>query len=353
MGRLGKLIFVGLGLGPKGVSMEGLDELRSADVVYLEYYTTPHEPALLKYLQKEIGSELIIVDRAFVEDGRIILTEAGKGEKGRKVVLASLGDPMVATTHDELRARAIRLGIETKVVHAATVATAAAGSSGLHYYKFSTTITVTREEVERLGQVYHTLHQNLLKGAHTLLLLEYDTEAGEGVSPPEAIAGLLRAEENFKRGVVTDSTFALVLSRLGREDAQLAAGTFEELEKKAFGEPPHSIVIPGNLHFTESDSVSAIFGINATRVKGNSDEVLRTAQTLVPKYVAKTRQVLASVRPKLRKEYDTVVENVELYLRDAENFLANGQDELAMLSVGYAEGLIDSLTFAGVVKIDW
>lgn len=40
-------------------------------------------------------------------------------------------------------------------------------------------------------------------------------------------------------------------------------------------------------------------------------------------------------------------------MRDAENFLANGQDELAMLSIGYAEGLIDSLSFAGVTKMDW
>lgn len=350
---MGRLIFVGLGLGPRGVSVEGLEELRSADIVYLEYYTTPHDPALLRHLEKEVGRELIIVDRAFVEDGRKILDEAGDKGKEWKVVLATPGDPMVATTHDELRARAIRSGIVTKVVHGATIATAAAGSSGLHYYKFSTTVTVTREEVQKLGQVYHTLHQNLLKGAHTLLLLEYDIQAGEGVSPAEAIAGLVRAEENFKRGVVNSATFALVLSRLGREDESLAAGTLEELGKKEFGEPPHSIVIPGNLHFTESDSVSAIFGLNAEKVKGNSDGVLRTAQSLVPKYVAKTKRALASVKPRLGEGYEEVVENAELYLRDAENFLANGQDELAMLSVGYAEGLIDSLSFAGVAKIDW
>jgi len=48
-----------------------------------------------------------------------------------------------------------------------------------------------------------------------------------------------------------------------------------------------------------------------------------------------------------------VLVNAELYLRDSENFLANTEDELAMLSVGYAEGLVDSLAFTGEVKLSW
>jgi hypothetical protein len=40
-------------------------------------------------------------------------------------------------------------------------------------------------------------------------------------------------------------------------------------------------------------------------------------------------------------------------MRDAESFLANGDDERAMLSIGYAEGLLDSLNFSGVINIEW
>ena len=80
---------------------------------------------------------------------------------------------------------------------------------------------------------------------------------------------------------------------------------------------------------------------------------MRTAQTLVPRYVAKTRRALNSVRTKLGPQYEHVVENAELYMKDAETFLANGEDEMAMLSIGYAEGLLDSLSFAGIIKIDW
>jgi len=346
---MGRLTFVGLGLSAKGLTIEGVEELKNADAVYLEYYTTPHEPQLVGSVQQVTGKRLTIVDRGFVEDGSAILADA----KERNVVLAVLGDPMIATTHTELRVRAIRQGTETRVIHSATIVSAAASASGLHSYKFSRTVTVTRESVGKLTQAYHILHENLLEGAHTLLLMEYDVQSGEGVSPADAIAGLLLAEANFKRGVVGEDTFGIILSRLGREDAAVAAGSLAELAKRESGGPPHSLVIPGKLHFTEVEAIAAIFGIKEPKIRSNSDGVLRTAQTLVPKYVAKTRRALASVKDKLGPQYEHVVENAELYMRDAETFLANGEDEMAMLSIGYAEGLLDSLSFAGVVRIDW
>jgi diphthine synthase len=346
---LGRLSFVGLGLGARGITLQGIDELKSADVVYLEYYTTPHEPRLLKELARAVGKDAEVVDREFVESGSRILSEAA----AKSVALAVLGDPMIATTHNELRARAIKQGIETRVVHSATIASAAASASGLHSYKFSRTVTVTRESVGKMTQVYHILHQNLLEGAHTLLLLEYDVQSGEGVSPGDSMAGLLLAEGNFKRGVVGEKTFALVLSRIGGEDAAYRAGAFIELANAAYGEPPHCIVIPGKLHFSEVEALTAIFTLPESSVKSNSDSVLRTAQTLVPKYITKTRKALDSVRGRVGSQYEHVLENTELYMKDAETFLANGEDEMAMLSIGYAEGLLDSLGFAGVVKIDW
>jgi diphthine synthase len=346
---MGRLSFVGLGLGSRGISLEGVQEISESDICYVEYYTTPHEPTLLSVIEKESGKQPTVVDRDFVEDGNLILKQA----ETKKVVLAVPGDPMIATTHNELRVRAIRQGIETRVIHGATVASALASASGLHFYKFGRTVTVTRDLVHKPEQVYHLLHRNLLDGAHSLLLLEYDVEGSEGVTPSQAVEGLMNAEANFKRGVVSGSTFGLVLCRVGRPDFQCKAGSFEELLKGAYGGPPWSLIVPGRLHFTEVESIAAFFSVKPDYVRGNSDGVLRTAQTLIPKYVGKTRKALESVKDKLSPQYDTVRENAELYLKDAESFLARGDDELAMLSVGYAEGLLDSLAFAGVVKIDW
>jgi len=346
---MGSLRFVGLGLGPRGISLEGLQELRQADVAYLEYYTNPHDPSLVRELEKQGVTNLTVVDRAFVEDGKSILAEA----KSKNVALAVPGDPMIATTHTELRVRAIKGGIPTRVVHSSTIATAAASSAGLHYYKFSRTVTITRESVRKLSQAYQILQQNLLEGAHTLLLLEYDVAAGEGVSPVDAFRGLLAAEANFKLGVVSPRTFAIVLTRLGSEGERCIAGSLGDLEKGGFGEFPQSVIIPGSLHFTEVEAIEAICGTDKSRIHGNSEGVKRPAQTLVPKYFEKTKKALDSVRGSLGEKYDSVVENVELYMRDAQGFLANGDDERAMLSIGYAEGLLDSLNFAGVVKIEW
>ena len=76
----------------------------SSDITYLEYYTTPHEPQLLKQLEKATGKSTTVVDRQFVEDGNRILADA----ESKKVVLAVLGDPMIATTHNALRVRGIQ-----------------------------------------------------------------------------------------------------------------------------------------------------------------------------------------------------------------------------------------------------
>jgi diphthine synthase len=346
---MGSLNFVGLGLGSRGISVEGLDRMKEADAVFLEYYTNPHDPNLVRELERQGVGHLTIVDRDFVEDGRVILDDAMM----RNVVLASPGDPMIATTHSELRVRAIRAGIPTSVVHSATIATAAASSSGLHFYKFSRTVTVTRESVRKLSQAYQILHQNLLEGAHTLLLLEYDLAAGEGAFPEDAIRGLLAAEVNFKLGVVSPNTFAIVLGRLGSEGESCIAGTFEELEARSHGEAPQCMVIPGSLHFTEIEAIEAITGTDRSKIRGNSEGVNRPAQTLVPRYFEKTKRALQSVRGRVGAQYESVIENAEIYMRDAEGFLANGDDERAMLSIGYAEGLLDSLNFAGVAKVEW
>ena len=346
---MGRLTFVGLGLGDQGTSIAGVNAIRESDVSYIEYYTTPHAPRLLEELERESGRTLTVVDRTFVEDGMRLLQEA----KERKVVLAVQGDPMIATTHGDLRVRANEAGIETAVIHGATIPAAAASASGLHYYKFGATVTFTRNSVNYYQQVYGRLHQNLLDGSHTLLLLEFDTEAGEGATPLSLTDGLLAAEKNFKREVVSASTFMVVLSRVGTERQSMVAGSFEELRSLDFGEPPHVAIIPGKMHFSEVESLASVCRLEPSRIPDNTASIRRTAQVLVPRYVEKAKKALGTVKGRLTQGYDELFENAELYIRDAENFLANGQDELAMLSVGYAEGLIDSLTFTGKTDLEW
>jgi diphthine synthase len=347
---LGKLTFVGLGLGDRGASIAGVDAIRSADVAYLEYYTSPHAPTLLSELEGASGRTLTIVDRTFVEDGRRILRDA----EDKDVVLAVQGDPMVATTHNDLRTRATLRGIATTVIHGSTIAVAAASASGLHYYKFGATVTFTRQSVDYHQQVYRRVHRNLAEGSHTLLLLEFDTEAGSGVDPPALMQGLLDAERNFKREVVSEKTLLVVLSRVGTPEESVRAGEFSQLRGIDFGAPPHAVIVPGSMHFSEKEALAAICGMEPEKIGDNAAAVRRTAQVLIPRYAEKAKKALKTARESLKgDEYNELFENAELYIRDAEKFLADGEDELAMLSVGYAEGLIDSLTFTGKLKLEW
>jgi len=69
---------------------------------------------------------------------------------------------------------------------------------------------------------------------------------------------LLDIEKEQKRKVVSNDTFAIVPSRVGMKTQKITSGKFSDLLKMDFGEPPHSIIITGKLHFTESDAISAL-----------------------------------------------------------------------------------------------
>ena len=98
------LSFVGLGIsGFESIPIEGLDVISKADVVYLEQFTSPIGKSDLDKIQNVIKGEFRPAKRWLVEDGNEILEIA----KEKDVVLLSYGDPYIATTHIELRTRAI------------------------------------------------------------------------------------------------------------------------------------------------------------------------------------------------------------------------------------------------------
>ena len=69
---------------------------------------------------------------------------------------------------------------------------------------------------------------------------------------------------------------------------------------------------------------------------------------MLEKYVPRVRKALEEIAPHYQnsKEFQEVLENAELYIKDAEKFLEQGKDEVAILSIGYADGLVDALRIA-------
>ena len=105
------LCFAGLGLsGIESISIETQKILKDADIVYLEQFTSPISKLELDEIKKIVKGEFKIAKRWMVEDGKEIL----KNSKKKQVVLLAYGDPFVATTHIELRTRAIQKKIKTR-----------------------------------------------------------------------------------------------------------------------------------------------------------------------------------------------------------------------------------------------
>jgi diphthine synthase len=157
----------------------------------------------------------------------------------------------------------------------------------------------------------------------------------------------VEAEKGQKRNVISTSTFAIIASRIGFKDQTIISGKISSLKNKEFGKPPHTIIIPGRMHFTESDALK-ILGECIDEPFDNSEKTKKISNQMMEKYVPMVRDALEEIIPlyKNQKEFQVILENAELYIQDAEKFLEDGQDEVAILSIGYADGLVDALRLA-------
>ncbi len=337
------LWFVGLGIsGFKSIPSEVLDVLSKADIVYIEQFTSPIGKSDLVKIKNATKGEFKPAKRWLVEDGNEILENAKK----KKVVLLSYGDPYIATTHIELRTRAIEEKIKTHSIHASSSLTAMIGECGLHFYKVGRIATIMNE-MKSLTTPYYIIYKNIIEGNHTVLLLEYNQDKDFFLDPKDALNGLLETEKGQRRNVISSSTYAIVASRIGFKDQSVISGKVSSLKKKDFGKPPHTVIITGRLHFTESDALK-ILGKCIDEPFDNSEKTKKISIQMLEKYVPMVREALEEIEPhyKDQKEFQVILENAELYIRDAEKFLEDGQDEVAILSIGYADGLVDALRLA-------
>lgn len=337
------LWFIGLGIsGSKSIPSEALDILSKADIVYLEQFTSPISKVELGKIKNMTSGEFKPAKRWLVEDGNEILQNAKK----KKVVLLSYGDPYIATTHIELRTRAIEEKIKTYSIHASSSLTSMIGECGLHFYKIGRIATIM-SEMKSLTTPYYVIYKNIIEGNHTVLLLEYNQDKNFFLDPTDAFKGLIETEKGQKRNVVSKSTYAIIASRIGFKDQSIISGKISSLENIDFGKPPHTIIITGRLHFTESDALKILSRCLDEPID-NSEITLKISKQMMKKYVPMVREALEEISPhyKDQKEFQTILENAELYIQDAEKFLEDGQDEVAILSIGYADGLVDALRLA-------
>ncbi len=255
---MGKLIFIGLGLGnEKGITLKGLETAKSCHKLFMEDYTSILEKGSIQRLEKLLDKPIILLDRAGVEtDGQII-----ENAEASTVGFLVPGDAMSATTHIDLRIRAMAVGIPTEVIHGVSVFTAIPGLLGLQNYKFGRTVTVPLPEPNfHPTSFYEKILDNYKAGMHTICLLDIKQDQNKFMTANEALKVLGSIEEELSGGLLPPDRLVCVVARAGSDDGFVKAGYFKDMLTEGFGEPLHSVVIPGELHFLEAKALVELAG---------------------------------------------------------------------------------------------
>jgi len=252
---LGKLVFVGLGLhDERSISLRGIDEIKGVDVIFAEFYTSLMAGMSFKRLERLIGRRISVVSRRALEDesGKLILQRA----MNEKVALLIPGDPLISTTHIDLRIRAEKMGIKTHIIHGASIISAVIGLTGLQNYKYGRSVTIPFSGDKLFPETpYRVIMENRKRGLHTLCFLDMEAEEKRYMTIKEGLQLLFSIEKRMKRRVITLNTLVVGIARAGSGNPVVKAGYINEVNTYEFGAPPYSLVFPGKLHFMEVEAL--------------------------------------------------------------------------------------------------
>ncbi|MFH1127449.1 MAG: diphthine synthase [archaeon] len=243
------LYIIGTGIyDERDLSIKALDALKKCVKIYAEFYTSPIKvnlPALEKMAKKKIT----VLDRSEVEEQDIIISSAKKCDTAFLVG----GDALSATTHIGFALECRKQGIPIKIIHSSSIFTAVA-ESGLQLYKFGRTVSLPYKKDNYFPESpYDNIRKNLKDSLHTLLLLDI------GMTANEAIGLLMELEEKLKKKLFSSNTKIVCLAHLGSDQGStIRYGSMKDLKKQDFGALPHTIIIPGTLHFTEEEYLESL-----------------------------------------------------------------------------------------------
>ncbi len=239
------LNLIGLGLyNENDLSLKAVDELKNSDKIYIELYTGKWYGNLTN-LENLIGKKIFELKRKDLEeDSRKIIEEA----KNQKIAILIQGDPLIQTTHYSLLFDAKKLGIETKIIHNASILSAL-GETGLHSQKFGRYVTIPFPEKTKNNppqSVFEVIQENKKRDLHTLCLLDVVAEENRYMTVNEGLKVLLDGE------IVSDEKI-IVFAKVGSENPVIIYDTVNNIMNREILDIPAVIIIPGKLHFTEEE----------------------------------------------------------------------------------------------------
>lgn len=248
------LSFVGLGLYDlDDISVKGLQAVMEADAVYLEAYTSRLMGTDQRAMEERYGKPVHILRREDVEQHPEPVLDRAENEA---VVILIGGDPMVSTTHADIRIRAAERGIKTRIIHGASIASAVCGLTGLQNYRFGKSCSVPYPAKNWFPRTpYDTIIANQDAGLHTIVFL--DIQESRYMSISEVVVILEKHVADQGRAI----PLYVGIARAGSDSPVVAAGTAEKVSSIDFGPPLHILVIPADLHQVEEEYLKIFAGL--------------------------------------------------------------------------------------------
>ncbi|QGA54362.1 diphthine synthase [Sulfolobus sp. E5-1-F] len=251
------LSLIGLGISKKFITESAINALNDSDIIIFDKYTSRSCDINVDILRRLVKGEktFIEADRSLLENNSKIIMDYL--DKTYNVSIASIGDVLIATTHVSLLVEAKQRGHKVKVIPGISVHCYLISKSLLSSYKFGKSVTVTFPYNDFIDPTpYNVIEDNRKRGLHTILYLDLKDE--KAMTANEALQILLRLEEKHRKNVLSKSDIVIVGARLGCDNEKIIALTVEEAISYDFGNTPHIIIIPGNLHYMEAEAIKWI-----------------------------------------------------------------------------------------------
>lgn len=249
------LFLIGLGLSKDDITLAALDACRHCHELYLDRHTSRIDSATIDYISSATGKRISDLARQDMEEGAKELV----GSASRKdIAILCGGDPLMATTHKILLIEAARQDVHTRIIHSNSIITAAIGESGLDFYRFGKVCTIPKwSQNYKPVSFYETIHNNITNDAHTLILLDYDPKSESTISIREAIATLEEAEKAYKKGIVRDDSYIMVLHNISAKDSKLIYVQIKEAKRMDIG-GMNALIIHSGLSDIEKETIDAL-----------------------------------------------------------------------------------------------
>jgi diphthine synthase len=243
------LVLAGLGISDeKGITLEEIEEAKSADYLFIELYTSIWH-GNLQNLERIVGKKIEILRRRDLEEesDRILRLAVDK-----KVIIFVPGDPLVATTHSSLIIECKKRRIDFKILHNSSILSAVC-ETGLHAYKFGPSVTIPlKEKIKgRVKSIIEVIRENKKRGLHTLCLLDIDLENNRFLEVRDAIKFLIENK------AIEGKEKTIVVSCIGSDNQRIIWKEAKNLVNTEICLPA-VIVIPGKLHFSEREMLEKI-----------------------------------------------------------------------------------------------